>query len=291
MSANIEGPFKSAPDRKPGSVIVAVGAKGAIILQEGERLTWGERIWGGYNSFFLVDKSVKTVVIRFTVPSRQPTLMFEADINMDLQIIDARGAFERNLNDFSTVVTTAARGAVVKAAKQFTVRQLPEAEDAVHTALIGLPIDPAIRISNVSVVIHPDAEAMKPLRTADEEEIRSNALRAQENVDAIGRSAAKGILSSPDELLAQLLITKDDAYRAALQLRLDQASTEQQRRFEIMKALIDSKIIEPHDFHNRFPGFVDDVFRSVSTQATLAAPKAPRITDQSAVKKTVVDAE
>ena len=115
-----------------------------------------------------------------------------------------------------------------------------------------------------------------------EEELRAAAVRSRANVDASARKDTKDVLLSPDEVLAQVLATKDQAYREALQLRLEQAATEQQRRLEIMKALIDNKKIEPHDFHEKFPDFVNDLLNAIPSPNDRHA-KPDRSTPQGAL--------
>lgn len=269
----IEGPFDKLPTRKPGTVVVAVGPKGAVSLQDGERLTWGERVFGGYKAFYLVDISRRTIRDSYHVPSSQQAFAFDTVVSWDIAVSDPRGVIERGIRDLRVLLDTAGRNAVASAARGFAVQDSGFAEAAVRSALLSLSVDPALKISGVAVEMRPDAEALKLLRTAQEEQMRVAAIYAQSKVEAAARAGAKEVLSSPEELLAQILVTKDEAYRAELQRRLEQAANEHHRRFEILKALIESKIIEPHDFHERFPDFLNEVFKSIPATVTNLSPR------------------
>lgn len=269
----IKGPFDTLPEREPGTVVVAVGSKGAVSLQDGERLTWGERVFGGYKAFYLVDISTRTIRETYHVPSSQQAFSFNTMVSWDVAVSDPRRVIEKGIRDLGALLDTLGRNAVVRAARGFTVQDIGQAESAVWSALMSLAVDPAVKIVGVAVEMRPDDEALKLLRTVQEEQMRVDAIHAKGKVEAAARAGAKDVLSSPEELLAQILVTKDEGYKAELQRRLEQASSEHHRRFEILKALIENKIIEPLDFHKRFPDFLNDVFKAMPASVTDLSPR------------------
>jgi hypothetical protein len=287
----IEGAFDELPAKRPGTVIVAVGSKGAVCLTDGGRLTLGERWFGGYKQFYLVDTSQRELTLTYSVASRRPTLKFDMTVVLVVRVIDPRGAVERGITNLEALFNTSILRAAAAVASKYDVQDSINAKMAVEGRLGVLPIDPAIEIVNVFVDLKPDKDAEQMIRSAEEEDIKRESIAAQGRIDGAGRDIAKDILSSPDDILAQLLTTKDDHYRAALNLRLEQAATEQQRRFEIMKALIDNKIIEPHDIHQRFPGFLDDVFQAMSPKLPKGSPGPLPIEDAKAEEPSAVDGQ
>ena len=286
----IEGPFDRLPGRKPGTVIVAMGSKGAIALRDGQRLTWGERMFGGYNVFYLVDISPRIIRDTYRVPSSQQAFAFDTVVSWSVTVSDPGRVIEQGIRDLRTLLDTMGHNAVATTARAFTVQDCGKAEAAVRATLMNLKIDPAVRIVDIAVEMRPEVEALKLLRTAQEEGLRVAAITAQGNVEAAAREGAKKALSTPEDLLAHVLVTKDEGYKAALQHRLDQAANEYLRRFEILKALIENRIVEPQDFHKRFPDFLNDVFRAIpATVTSLSEKQLPSKGDDTVTGEVVKD--
>ncbi|HMH50253.1 MAG TPA: hypothetical protein VK548_08480 [Candidatus Acidoferrum sp.] len=264
----IEGPFDSMPARKPGTVVVAMGSKGAVALRDGQGLTWGERVFGGYKAFYLVDISRRIMSETYRAPSSQQAFAFDTVVSWTVVVSDPGRVIEHGIRDLRTLFNTMGQNAVANTARSFTVHDCAKAEAAVRAAVMHLKIDPALSIIDVAVQMRPEADALKLLRSVQEEEMRVAAINAQSNVEAAARDGAKKALSTPEDLLAHVLVTKDEGYKAALRHRLEQAANEDMRRFEIFKALIENKIVEPQDFHARFPDFLNDVFKAIPATAT-----------------------
>lgn len=271
----ISGPYELVPDWRPGAVVVAVGSKRIVTIKDGGRLTMGEKLFGGYKHFYLVDRSPIELNIRCAVSSNKPNIKFEVASTLIVNVVDARGAVERGLTNLETLLTTPAKRAAASVALDYDVRRSSAAQQAIQDRLAKLPHDPAIKITDVYVDVSPDADAVREIRFIEEESIRKEYLQSRTTFEADGRSIAKDILSSPNELLAQFLVTKDEHYRDALKLRIDSARNEQVKRFEILRALIDNKLIEAHDLHQYFPNFIEDVLRTIAPQvpASSAQPK------------------
>lgn len=269
----IKGPLDKLPAREPGTVVVAIGPKGTVSLRDGERLTWGERVLGSYKAFYLVDISTQTIKETYNVPSSQQAFSFNIMVSWDIAVADPRLVIEKGINNLRALLDTPSRNAIATAARSLSVQAIGQAESTVQSVLMGLAIDPAVKIVSVAVEMRPDEEALKLLRTVQEQQMRVEAIQAKGNVEAAARQGAKTVLASPEELLAHTLVTKDEGYKAELQRRLAQAASEHDRRIEILKALIEHKIIEPLDFHERFPDFLNDIFKSVPPSMTDLSPK------------------
>jgi hypothetical protein len=283
-----EGPFDKAPVRKPGTLIVAVGSRGTIALGAGERLTWGERVFGGYRNFYLVDVSPKSIPGVYVLGTNEATMSFVANVTYDVRIRDAKAIIERGVTDLSTLLSTPVKRALLQVSKRHVVKELPAARQAMQEVLETLPLDPSIERIDVSVDLKADDAAQKLLREVDEQGLKTAAIQAQGEIDKVARGNIRDLLKSTDDLLAHMMATKDESFRTALQMKMEQAASDQERWTLILKALIDSKIIEPHDFHERFPDFMNEMFRALPSRDVAPQSKvilgevAPRASDNKA---------
>jgi hypothetical protein len=281
----VDGPYDELPARRPGTIVVAIGSKGAIEIRDGAPLTWGERTFGGYKSFYLVKTSPASIVEEYRVGSSHPTLYFNVTVTYEIRITRAREIVDRGITDLSRLLSTPARRALSEVGRRHSMTEIAAAREDMQKAIDGLPIDAAAVVVEAAVDVRADDGALALLRQVHEADLKKAAIGAQSSVDELARSKIRPVLETPDEVLAQLLVTKDESFRQALQMRVEQAATQQERSMILMKALIDSKIIEPHDFHDRFPEFVNELFRSIPTRGPISkvlnVPDAtPSITDQ-----------
>jgi hypothetical protein len=268
----IEGAYDKMPASKPGTIIVAVGSKGAIEIRDGSHLTWGERVFGGYKTFYLVDVSLKSITEEYRVGSSYPTLYFKVFVTLDVRVVDARGILRRGVTDLTRLLATPIRRVLSEVGARHSMTDIAIARQEMQTAIDILKLDPALTMSGAAVDVQADEGSLVLLRQVHEADLKKAAIGAQSSVDELARSKIRPVLETPDEILAQLLVTKDEAFRMALQMKMEHAANEQERRMVIMKALIDSKIIEPHDFHDRFPDFINEVFRAIPARGSPSKP-------------------
>lgn len=277
----IEGPTSEIPTHKPGFVVVASGSKGFVALTGGTRLTWGERVFGKYSQFYNVDVGLKTLTFpKFQCASSQAGLNFEVTIQLTIQIVDPARAVVQGLGDPSEILAHPARRVAESNALQFKVDSVIAAKQTIDAAALGIVGDPAIRIVGASAEVQPDDRAFELLRKIAEENLVREANAAQARVNDAKRDAIVKLLDSPNDLLAQSIVCKDDTFREALNFKLEQYANDRRQQIELLKLLIDTNVIEPHDIHERFRGVLDLALEALRPPTQATAPLPPgRITD------------
>lgn len=276
----IAGPFDAVPTRQPGTVAVAVGARGSITLAEGSTLTWGERVFGGYRTFYLVDLRPKTIVQKIVAPSNLPAIGFVAELTYDIKVVDPRRTIERGITDLQALMATPVRSAVTDTTRKYRVDRVADALEAVRRAVFAARVDPAVQVVHVAVDLQPDEQAREMLRKTHEVDLRTNAIKAENAVTKLAVGPKLEVIRSPESMLAHYLATSDPKLREALEMTFNQAAGEEQRRVEIMKALIENKLIGPKEFQDRFPDFVRNLTRPLPGPAGTGTKILPGAADE-----------
>lgn len=278
----IEGPTPDMPVHKPGFVVVAAGAKGIVALTGGARLTWGERIFGGYSSYYQVDVRAQTVDLpKIRCASLRPGLDFDVTVQLTVKIVDPARAVSDGLGDPSGFLAQRVRRIAEDQASRTDVSRSADAKRAIETDLRALAVDPAISVIDATADLRPDAGATALLRRIAEETLVRDADAAQARINKARRDDIMRLLDSPDELLAQTLVTNDENFRAALNMKLEQYAGDRQRQIDLLKFLIDAKAIEPHDLHERYGSVIE---AAIGALRPLGAPALPAASESTPAK-------
>ncbi|MCF4127616.1 hypothetical protein [Methylobacterium sp. SyP6R] len=271
----IEGPTPDMPAHKPGFVVVAAGAKGIVALTGGARLTWGERMFGGYSSYYHVDVRPQAVDLpKVRCASVRAGIDFDVAVQLTVKIVDPARAVSEGLGDPARFLAQRVRRIAEDRALRADVSHAAEAKRAIETDLRALAVDPAIGVIDATADVRPDANAMTLLRRIAEETLVREADAAEARINKARREEIVRLLDSPDELLAQTLVTKDENFRAALNMKLEQFAGDRQRQIDFLKLLIDIKVIEPHDLHERYGGLIEAAIGALRPPGSLALPPA-----------------
>ena len=247
------------PDHHAGKSLVVAGPRGMVPLVSGARMTWGERLFGGYKTFFLVDTSVKLATFDLTSTSAKSAMDFDVKITLNFQINDPLKAVEQNLSDPRTILLAPLQRVSDEQARGFGVDKAPEARQAIQEAVRALRIEAPIAIVDVAVVVKPDAKARDLMRRVDEEHLVRAATTTEANLDREKRGHTKEILNSPDELMAQYLITRDEIYRQAFLQQVEAAQLDKTKQLELLRLAFEKGVIEPHEMRGRFDSIIEDV--------------------------------
>ncbi len=281
----IEGPFGDIPAHQPGKVIVAIGPRGSVALNNGTILTWGERKFGNYKSFYSVNISPQDVNIAFQANSANHSVRFDVSINLRAKLLDPVSAVHNNFSDLESIFRNPLQNLVVNSLIQYEVSNINKAREAVASSFNKIEIDSAVSLIDYNFDLRPDAEAEKLLRTIDETFLKISANESIEKQLKSQREAITKRLASTDELRAHWIATRDNIYQEVLNDKLAQSAAEKELEFEILKALIQNGMVEPHDFHERFPDFCAKVF------SILTKPDVIQIASQNTQKATKVDSQ
>lgn len=264
----IEGPTEKLPAHRPGCVVVAAGSKGTIALEGNTRLTWGERVFGKYNSFYQVEIGSKSYRTSFKSESARPSLEFEVTIELTFRVVDAAGAVRRGLTDPEMIFSAAVRRATRRCTQECEVDMTARARDEIEKAILalsaraaaGLPsssdngrgVDPAIEILDVTSEVRPDERAIELLRKVDEQAMVQRADTADSKVQEARRRIIADILKDPDQILAQTIATKDPAFQDALRFKIEQMGNDIDKQMELFQFLVSKQLIQEHDIHEKY---------------------------------------
>ncbi|MCK0207433.1 hypothetical protein MWN33_05225 [Starkeya koreensis] len=267
--ALFEGPDSRLPSFRAGFVVVAAGPKGIRSLANGARLTWGERVFGGYNAFYYVDIGVNSYTKSIKCSSKAIGIDFDVVVRLSFTVEEPTRVVQFGLGDPEALFGAPVHRLVADAVSRFTVDQSADAKKAVDIAFKKLAADPAVKVLNATSEVKADAAALPLLRTIAEEGISTMAHQATARLDKARRDEILALLDSPNHLLAQSMITRDPAFREALNYKLTELNSDRQRQIDLLKMLIAEKIIEPHDFEGRYRPLIE------AAMATLRGPILP----------------
>jgi hypothetical protein len=259
----IEGPFSAMPKHKPGCVVVAVSSKRTVALLGGPQLTWGERTFGGYNTFYNVSVATQLVSFSFKAPSNQSAIEFDVVAELAAKIVDPAAAVTRDISDLDALFSASVRRVARALSEKHSITDLPKARSEIEQALRTLEGDAAVAVVDATVELNPDAAAQALLRSVAEEELVVSAGAARGRIEAARRTEIVALLDNPDALLAQSIVTKDPTFKEALNFKLQQLSENREQQYNILKMMIENNVIEPHDIHSQYDELVKSIISSL----------------------------
>lgn len=257
----------SNPEYRAGCAIVAAGSKGVVTLGSGVRLTWGERLFGGYSAFYYVDISSNVYSDTFKCSSLEGAIEFEIDVRIDYQVTNPARVVTAGITEPGRIFASALRSKVSAVAAGFSIQQTVDAKRVIDAAISAMKVDPAITIIAASSTVRADAAAAVHLRKIAEEKLRQASLGVDHSLNKLNRDQILAILESPDKILAHRLATNDPAFQEALTFKLNEMRGNWKQQVELLEMLVNAKVIEPHDLHDKYGPLVN------AALSALAGPK------------------
>lgn len=274
----IEGPLNKLPASRPGFVVVADGTKGLILLGADTRLTWGERVFGGYKNFYLVDTTDHTITLGpFECPSQQPSFKFMVKIEISLRIADPQRAVAERLDAPLTKFSPAIKKVATRIAEKHEIRQTSQVRKSIEDQLEKTDFDPALRISGVNVTVDLDKKAAEHIQVIDAKDLRIGAAQANAEARDEERKPLVGILASANEMMAEWILTKNPAIREAMLMKVEENNGNRAAQIEMIKLMAQNGAIEAHVLHDRFGGMFDALLDTLGRPAL--APTQPQLPD------------
>lgn len=241
----------------------------------------GAKIFGVSEGYYLVRISKCAISEYFTVPSGDDAIYFIANIHYEAVVVDPCYVVEHGVTDVAEFLRASILKRLREIAAGFKVEDVLKARAAMQKALDGMGVIDAVRLDSASIDLKLDDSAQELLRQANEKDLKVRALNAQADVDATAHRIQKGLLQNHDDLLARWLMTKDDAYRQTLDMRLAQAQGERERNVTLLQFMLTNKIIEPQDIWSSYPDLANDMIKSLSGVSGSAPAPVPHLEDLS----------
>ena len=250
---------KTTSGPAPARSIAIRGAGPIRSLGAAGRLTWGERLLGGYRSFYLVDVRPQSLGFDLgSCRSKAPGLGFEGTAHLVVKISSPARAVDLGFADLPRLLEQSVRRIVADAIVGYDVEHDADAQRAAEAALRGrLSLDKALEVAEAAVRLAPDGAAREYLQVIGRERLAAAADESSWRLAAAKRERILKLLDSPDQLLAQSIVTKEPEFREALNLKLAELDRDRTRQVELMKYLIENKKIEAHDLEDRFKVLLD----------------------------------
>jgi hypothetical protein len=263
--AMIEGPLTKLPASRPGFVVVASGDKGLAELGADGRLSWGERVFGGYKSFYQVDTTDQAVTLGpFECPSLQPSFKFMVKIEISLRIVDAKRAVAEQLGAPLTKFAPTIKKLATRIAEEHEIRQTSQVRKSIEHQLEKTVFDAALRISGVNVSVDLDRKAADHIQAIDEQGLRIDAAQAKAKVGGEERKPLVNILASANEMMAEWILTKNPAIRDAMLMKVEENNGNRAAQIEMIKLMAQNGAIEAHVLHDRFGGRFDSLLETLA---------------------------
>lgn len=271
----IDGPHTRMPGAKAGRAIVAEGNQGRIVLDKTRRLTWGERMFGGYDNYYLVDMTKQTVELSMKLPSKLDGFAFDAIVSFDLQILDPVWAVEKNITDANGHVKNVISSRLKRLARAFDISESRGAAAKFEEALETLKLDAPLVATNWSVTVDADDAAIATIRDISSSDLHIRAEKARIAREMVIRDDIRSSMTSIDGLLIHWHSTSSQREREQILKMIDRKLSEiegdKQLKIEILKHAIDRGRFESDQIDEAFGGFLTGIAESLAGSSSKAA--------------------
>ncbi|HEX4302337.1 MAG TPA: hypothetical protein VHZ78_06060 [Rhizomicrobium sp.] len=280
----------------PGSVVVVKGKRGYRAFLDGKGPTFGERLFGGFERYYIVDVGQKDVSDTFEAPSNKGALPFRLTVKYAVGVKKAHAGevVQEGLRDLSKIFADDLKKLLRTKARSCDVQNINGARDALEDALSSFrPEDERFSFKAGIVDVSLDDEIAKKVR-----EIESAPINIARN-EAVATVADKeitrhqGLLQNEDTLLAAYQSSGDPKYLDALKLKLAERDKSRAERLALLHKMLEKNYIEEMDIPK---DLIKDLVSSFTANLNLpASQSAPALTDSSSPKPgneaKIVDAE
>lgn len=303
----IKGPFESIPAKALGSVVIVGTAEGfglhgrvpskrpatpallpraspvsetpigERVLAAGKSLfkgaqgtSFGRRFLGGMaREYYQVDVARRTVSDEFPLATREGAVQFVVNVTLEVRIDDPAAAVAEGVTDVRARLGTALRQRLARVARKHSSIELAAAQASLQASLEAeaSKLDDIVRVDLAHVSVRVDAKAAEMVREVSEEDLRRVVISSRGAISEQARREQMAATRSPADLVAQWLHSKDDRYKLLLEEMIGQRRHDQTQQIEILKMMMENKIIEDIDVHRRFPDLVDRVLRTALPDA------------------------
>jgi hypothetical protein len=252
---------------EPGRVVVAKGKRGYRTFLDDKGPTLGERMFGGFDKYYLVDVSEKEVTDTFDAASKKGALPFKLTIEYHITIerTSADKIVQDAIRDLSKVFRDTLHRHLNAAARQCDINDLNAARAKLEEALENFKsTDERFKFRAGIVEVALDEDTTKKVRTIDSEELDKARGSAAARVADQEIERQRLLLQSGEKLLAAYQATGEQKYRDALEFIVAKSDRSRAERRDLLRQLIDAKIAEGMDFpaevvQNLFGSVVSDL--------------------------------
>lgn len=270
---------------EPGRIVVAKGKRGYRTFLDDKGPTFGERMFGGFSRYYLVDVSEKEVTDTFEAASNKGALPFKLTVEYHIAInrTAADRVVQDAIRDLSKVFRDPLHRHLSAVARQCDVHDLNAARIKLESALEDFESkDERFKFTPGLVEVALDEETTKKVRTIDSEALDRARGSAAARVTDEEIERQRLLLRSGESLLAAYQATGDQKYRDALEFIVAKSDRSRAERRELLKQLIDAQLVEELDFPKEV---VQDLVGSVVPDLNLGHEPAKVIEAKSADPK------
>ncbi|MEN3161421.1 hypothetical protein WI697_05245 [Tistrella mobilis] len=253
---------KKMPAPQAGKIIIAIGARGAVPLLRGNELTWGERLLGKYNEFYLVDISMQQGVFNVKAPSLRSSMHFCIELSVNFRISDPIVAVQKNISDPLTLMKVPLQQICEELACTFDIKDAMELRGVIRDRVLGMKDELPITIDSVAITVTPDADAAVLIRKIDKEELERAAYAADFRLDDDEREKWMSLLESPEKMYAEYLRTGNDKIHEMLMTFIHIEMQKKKEIIENFSAALEAGTIEPHEYREYFRDIMGSINNS-----------------------------
>jgi hypothetical protein len=132
-----------------------------LVLTRGDRLTFGESLFGGYTELFVVDLSVKRLEREAPLPCRGDAHNFAATLALTCWVTNPRMVVQDNIRDAGSVLWSTALYHARLVSREYSMGDTALAERAIAERIAGVALHPAFATDSVHVLLTADPQAIE----------------------------------------------------------------------------------------------------------------------------------
>jgi hypothetical protein len=246
---------------EPGRVVVVLGHGGYRTLLDDRGLTFGEKLFGGYTKFYLVDVSEHRIPLNFEAPSRSGTLKFKIDLWYHLAVKRdfAQIIVQNGVRSLQAVFSDDIHARLRRRLMEVDVTEINPARTMMQDELNSFAPNTdwySYRPGVVTVELEGDVNQL--IRVGETADLNIGANTAGDKVtDA---RVEKMMKLTDEELVARYAITNQSTYKDVLNFRLQSKQSNFDSRLLLLKMLKEKGLIEDFDIpKDLVPGLLDEM--------------------------------
>lgn len=122
------------------ALVFATLRKGLVDFVPGRVPTLGELLWSGIRTVYEIDMALHQTQIRIELPSADEAFAFQAEIDVQWRVRDARRVVIDGIKDVREALAPSASARLREITRRYAIEAAANAEDAANSELRGAPV-------------------------------------------------------------------------------------------------------------------------------------------------------
>ncbi len=232
---------------EPGCVVVVKGKNGYRAFIDGKGPTFGERMFGGIEKYYLVNIGRREISDTFEAPSNKGALPFKLTVKYTVALEKAKAGevVQEGLRDLTTIFADELKRQLRAKARSCDVLDINAARDALDTTLFEFKTDEkrfSFRAGIVEVAL--DDEIARKVREIQSAQIDKNRNAAVADVADQEIKWQQGLLRDGEKLMAAYQATGEQKYLDAFKLKLAETEKSRGEKLALLNKLLEKDYVE-----------------------------------------------